>query len=162
MQRYGTQWFDALLAQNPRWVRGTATPATLLLSPNSSYAVTFSSSVGWEPVDGLTSVLPTDAQLVSWAQTAAITRNAPHPEGAKLLHNFILDPEYQAASGWPVRRDVELDPAFPFPPLDEVKTTNAPSFNRWMEDRSRVERLRFWFERRIGSAQGASPLEDDL
>lgn len=40
--------------------------------------------------------------------------------------------------------------------------TNAPEFAEWMADREYVERLRFFFEDRIGSAQGLSPLEDDL
>lgn len=161
MQRYGTTWFDALLAQNPRWVRGTATPSTVLLS-NATEAVTFTSSLGWQPVSGARSTIPTHGPFVSWAQTAAIPRDAPHPEGAKLLHNFILTPEYQQLMGWSVRQDVPLPEGFPYPELDKINSTNAPAFARWMADREKVGRLRDWFEAKIGTAQGLSPLEDAL
>lgn len=99
---------------------------------------------------------------MSWAQTAAIPKDAPHPEGAKLLHNFILSREFQAPLGWSVRRDIENPEGFPWAPLSEVKTTNAPSFARWMGDREKVGRLKDYFEARIGSPQGLSPLQDDL
>ena len=39
----GYEWFDALLANNPRWVRGSRTPRTLLNAANSSSVATFTS-----------------------------------------------------------------------------------------------------------------------
>lgn len=162
MQHLGTAWFDALLAQNPRWVRGTATPATVLMAPNASQAVTFTSDVGWGPIPGVNITKPQRGQFVSWAQTGAILKDAPHPEGAKLLHSFVLTPEYQQAIGWPVRRDVDLPEGFPYGERESLDNTNPNGFARWMEDRPKVERLRFWFENKIGSAQGKSPLVDSL
>ncbi|KAG5633030.1 hypothetical protein DXG03_008784, partial [Asterophora parasitica] len=106
-------------------------------------------------------VYPKEAPFVAWAQTAAIPANAPHPEGAKLLHNYLLSPEFQETTGWQVRNDLPLPQGFPYPPLANVTQTNAPAFARWMEDRGRVERLRFWFERRLGTPQGVSPLIDE-
>lgn len=77
-----------------------------------------------------------------------------------MLHNFLLSDEYQQMMGWSTRQDM---PA----PADAEKilqqpNTNAPEFAEWMADREYVERLRFFFEDKIGSAQGLSPLEDDL
>jgi hypothetical protein len=43
----------------------------------------------------------------------------------------------------------------------EMPGTDPKKFSKWMSDRAGVERLRF-FEDGIGSAQGLSPLEDDL
>ena len=43
MQQYGESWFDKLLEQNPRWVRGTATPSTILSTENATEAATFTS-----------------------------------------------------------------------------------------------------------------------
>jgi len=43
-----------------------------------------------------------------------------------------------------------------------LPTTNTPDFPRWMQDRSKVERLRFWFENKLGTAQGLSPLKDNM
>ncbi|KAH7149817.1 ABC transporter [Dactylonectria estremocensis] len=162
MQQYGTEWFDGLLAQNPRWVRGTATASQLIRTTNETAAATFTSFAGFGPLAGVKATFPTKAQFVTWAQTAAILKDAPHPEAAKLLHAFILMPEQQQATGWPVRQDVPLADDFPLPPLHEVSSTNAAAFGPWMADRSRVERLRFFFEKRIGTAQGLSSLVDDL
>ncbi|KAL6707521.1 hypothetical protein ACN47E_004091 [Coniothyrium glycines] len=156
----GTAWFDALLANNPRWVRGTATSPTLLKSANSSTIATFTSSHFFAASPGLQYTLPSDGTFVSWAQTGAILKAAPHPEGAKLLHNFLLSDEWQRNGGWSVRSDVPA-PAGQKRILEQERT-DAPAFAVWMQDRARVERLRFFFEERIGTAQGRSPLEDGL
>ncbi|KAM0331449.1 hypothetical protein ACHAQA_003125 [Verticillium albo-atrum] len=161
MQREGIAWFDALLAQNPRWVRGTATPSTVLLG-NDTEAATFTSSIGWGPIEGVGIAKPSHGSFVSWAQTAAIPKDAPHPEGAKLLHSFVLSPEYQQTTGWPVRQDVALPDGFPYKELDQLNTTNPVAFASWMSDRERVGRLKDYFEAKIGTPQGLSPLTDDL
>lgn len=102
---------------------------------------------------------PTDAPFVSWAQTAAILKGSPHPEGAKLLHNYILSDEFLFTSpGWTVRTDAPAN----YPKIFEEKNTDVTGFLKFMSDRATVERLRFWFETRLGTAQGVSPLEDDL
>jgi hypothetical protein len=51
-----------------------------------------------------------------------------------------------------------MEPPADAPDLVNMTTTNPVAFNDWMEDRANVERLRFWFEDRIGTAQGESPL----
>ncbi|KKY21108.1 putative abc transporter [Diplodia seriata] len=97
LRRQGLAWFDALLAQNPRWVRGTATPATLVGSSNGSYVATFTTALGLSPPSPYNISFPsTSGAFVTWPQTGAILRDAPHPESAKLLHSFLatkfLDP----------------------------------------------------------------------
>ncbi|KAM0549149.1 hypothetical protein ACHAPJ_009604 [Fusarium lateritium] len=161
MQEYGASWFDALLKQNPRWVRGTATPATIISSKNFTEAAYFAAGGGFGASKPLKFSQPKHGKFVSWAQYAGILKDAPHPEGAKLLHNFILSPEYQAASGsWPVRRDIPAPEGFP--DLRNETATNPTEFARFMEDRALVERLRFWFEARIGVAKGVDPINDPL
>ncbi|KAM0507662.1 hypothetical protein ACHAPB_002353 [Verticillium nonalfalfae] len=162
LQRHGIEWLDALLAQNPRWVRGTGTPVTLTLTPNCTEAATFTSFAGFAAVPGSNYSLPTQTQFVSWPQTAAILKDAPHPESAKLLHSFVLSPEFQQMMGWPVRHDVPVAENFSQLPLKDIPSTNPAAFGRFMADRGRVERLRFFLEVRIGSAQGLSPLVDGL
>lgn len=158
MQQYGPQWFDQLLTQNVKWVRGTATPGTLMRQPNSTYAATFVGGGG--PNANISTSFPVEGSFVSWPQTGAILKNAPHPEGAKLLHNWILSKDFQTSKGWSVRTDVPA-PA-DRPQIFDMPGTNVAGFANWMTDRARVERLRFWFESRIGSAQGLSPLIDDI
>jgi ABC-type Fe3+ transport system substrate-binding protein len=161
MQQYGEEWLDALIAQKPRWVRGTRTPYTLISQENSTSAASFAASGGFVPIAPLSFSHPTQGKYVSWPQTAAILKDAPHPEGAKLLHNFLLSPEYQGLPGrWSVRRDIPAPQGFP--KLSEEKATNPTEFARFMADRKLVERLRFYFEAKIGTAQGLSPLIDDI
>lgn len=161
MQQYGVSWFDRLLEQKPRWVRGTQTPSTLISDDNSTSAAYFGASGGFGKSGDLSFSVPAKGKFVSWPQTAAILKDAPHPEGAKLLHNFVLSPEFQQASGlWSVRHDIPAPEGFPS--LWNETATNPAEFARFMADRNLVERLRFFFEARIGSAQGLSPLEDDI
>ncbi|RFU28884.1 hypothetical protein B7463_g7441, partial [Scytalidium lignicola] len=160
MQVHGTKWFDALLKQNPKWVRGTETPATILASSNFSQAVTFTSSVGLNVSSPLKIGFPTDAQFVSWSQIGGILKNAPHPNGAKLLHAYMLSTEHQSG-GWSVRSDIEPK-GLPYPDIMHMPNTNPTSFFNFMQDRANIERLRFYFEDRLGPPQGVSPLVDNL
>ncbi|CAG5159256.1 uncharacterized protein ALTATR162_LOCUS5493 [Alternaria atra] len=160
IQELGQEWFDALLANNPHWVRGTETPDTLIRAANSSSAVTFTGGYSFEDRLPVRYALPSDAKFVSWAQTGAILKDAPHPEGAKLLHSFMLSDDYQLGGGWSVLEDV------PAPEGAETilqqPNTDAPAFASWMEDRANLERIRYFYEDKIGTAQGLSPLIDDL
>ncbi|KAH8879562.1 periplasmic binding protein-like II [Thozetella sp. PMI_491] len=165
MQQYGTAWFDALLAQNPRWVRGTATPASLILNSSVENAVaTFTSFVGFSLDPSLQTAVafPEEGSFVSWAQGGAILKDAPHPEGAKLFHSWLLSDERQDELGWSVLKNASQPAGFPFPDLWDVKGTNPSGFAKWMQNRSRLERLRNFFEDVLGTAQGLSPLIDDL
>ncbi|KAH7382120.1 hypothetical protein BKA66DRAFT_418317 [Pyrenochaeta sp. MPI-SDFR-AT-0127] len=158
VKQYGLEWFDALIAQNPRWVRGSATPRTLLRSVNTSSVATFTSSIGLPLPAGAT--LPKEGKFVSWPQTGAILKDAPHPEGAKLLHNFLLSTEHQSVRGWSVRED--LPAPVGFSKIWEQEGTNVTGFGEWMSDRANVERLKLWYESKLGTAQGLSPIVDDL
>lgn len=161
MQEFGYEWFEKLLAQNPRWVRGTGTPVTLLSSANSTAATTFTAAIGLSSSGSLNVTIPTQGSFVTWAQRAAIFKDAPHPEGAKLLHNFMLSYEHQNSTGsWSVLKDVPAPAGYP--DIMDVTTTNPVEFERFMSDRVRVERLKLFFEDIIGTAQGLSPLIDDL
>ncbi|KAI5927843.1 ABC transporter [Camillea tinctor] len=161
MQQYGYGWFESLLAQNPRWVRGTATPVTLIATPNNTLSATFTSAVGLTPPAPLNISIPTEGTFVTWPQRGAILKNAPHPEGAKLLHNFILTQDHQKNLGsWSVRKDVPAPAGFA--DIMDIPATNPTEFERFMGDRARVERLKLFFEDKIGTAQGLSPLIDDL
>ena len=159
MQELGTEWFDALLANNPRWVRGTQTPGTLLAAANSSSVATFTSSYSFTDRPPVSFALPTDAKFVSWPQTGAILKKAPHPEGAKLLHSFMLSDEWQTGE-WSVREDIAAPKGHQ--KILKEANTDAPAFAKFMADRANVERRRFFYETKLGTAQGLSPLIDDL
>ena len=109
-------------------------------------------------------VIPTEGFFASWAQNAAIFKDAPHPAAARLLMNFALSTEWQEAlveSGWSVREDLPLPKGFDKSLMD-MENTNPLAFSEFMADRAAVEHLRFWYEDRIGTAQGLSPLTDGI
>ncbi|EHK48780.1 uncharacterized protein TrAtP1_009420 [Trichoderma atroviride] len=161
MQQLGTKWFDDLLKQNPRWVRGTATPFTILSGANYSQSATFTSFSGFNPGNNIKISFPTDANFVSWPQTAAILKDAPHPESAKLFHNFLLSSEFQKTLPLSARQDINSSSS-PYHDIMHTPHTNPTAFARFMSDRVTVERVRFFFENRLGTAQGLSPLIDDI
>ena len=160
LEELGVEWFEALLKNNPRWVRGTATPGALLNTTNSTSAVTFTGGFSFTDRPPISYAMATDAKFVSWAQTGAILKKAPHPEGAKLLHSFMLSDEYQGSGRWSPREDISA-PASGEKILQQPGT-DAPAFATWMADRGHVERSKDFYEARIGTAQGLSPLIDDL
>ncbi|PYE48356.1 ABC transporter substrate-binding protein [Deinococcus yavapaiensis] len=158
IQKYGWTYMDRLLAQDVRWVRGSATPIpTLLQEPGT---VSFTTAFPLVPVPNLPlrfNVPRTDSFL-TWAQTAAIFKDAKHPAAAKLFLSFLLSKEFQAnAPFWPIRNDLPAPQGWK--PLSEYNT-NHTDFKAFMRDRATVERFRLQIERYIGTPQGPSPLVD--
>lgn len=142
-------------------MRGTATPATVLSQNSSRSAVTFTTDVGLAPASPLGVGFPTKGLFVTWAQRAAILKDAPHLEGARLLHNYMLSEEYQTLLGsWSVRKDLPAPAGYPA--LMDIPSTNPTGFDGFMADRPRIERLRLFFEDKIGTPQGLSPLKDNI
>ncbi|KAM6510163.1 hypothetical protein FALCPG4_017789 [Fusarium falciforme] len=161
IKELGTEWLDKLLALNPRWVRGTRSPRTLLTRNDTEWAATFTASGGLSPITPYNISFPVRGRFVSWPQAGAILKDAPHPEGAKLLHSFMLSKEFLEPRGsWTVRQDIA--PPKNYPSILEMPGTDPTAFGKWMSDRATVERLRFYLEDRIGTAQGVSPIVDDI
>lgn len=161
MKQYGNEWFEKFLAQNPRWVRGTATPLTLIRASEGQWITSFAIGSDVSREASIRASLPAEGKFVSWTQTAAIPKDAPHPEAAKLLHSWILSEGFQKSAGiWSVRRDVA--PADGYQPILEQPATNVTAFAAWMSDRASVERFRLFIENAIGTPQGLSPLIDGI
>ncbi|KAI0438896.1 periplasmic binding protein-like II [Xylaria telfairii] len=150
IKKYGVGFFWSLLAQNPRWAPHHVSIANELGQPNTTYAATFGTTIGLVSQDPLEVHFPTEgAPFTSWAQGAAILKDAPHPEGAKLLQSYVLSEEYQNQTGsWSIRRDVPSPDGFSS--IFDTPNTNPLDFVHWMSDRQTVERWRFWFQDKIG------------
>ncbi|XMA19790.1 hypothetical protein WAI453_012581 [Rhynchosporium graminicola] len=127
---------------NPRWVRGSSTPGNLISSSNRTYTATFGGSAAISPGSGLNISYPIQGQFVSWPQTGAILKNAPHPNSAKLLQNFYLSAQRQNNT-WSVRND--MAPPKGYPMIMDMPGTDPTKFSEWKADRAAVERLRFFF-----------------
>ncbi|KAK0461883.1 ABC-type Fe3+ transport system [Desarmillaria tabescens] len=156
VQAHGWDAIYRFIAQDIRWVRGTATPRAILLS-GSEHAVTFSTGSGFSNgSSGVYQQFPeSDFSLVSiWSQRAAIFRTAEHPNAAKLYLNWLLSEEHQSSSGgWSVRNDIGQQAGLK--PLSEYGGSLEPAaFEKFMVDRDLVERYRLQFEQLIGTAQG--------
>ncbi|VUC31684.1 unnamed protein product [Clonostachys rosea] len=150
MEVYGLEFFNQLLEQNIRWVSGAGTPPTVIAQPNNTFAATFTTTIGLQSQDPFTVVYPSSgAPFTSWAQRSAILKDAPHPEGAKLLQNYVVSSEYQQVTGsWSVRKDGAAPTGYQS--IFDTLNTDPIHFQEWMGDRQRVERLRFWFQDKLG------------
>lgn len=159
--KYGWPWFEALaLHQDVQWVRGTATPGAVI-AQNWTRSATFTTS-GKSGFLG-EAFLPND-QFMSWAQTAAIFSSTKRPESSKLFISWLLSDSYQngLASGgtWGARSDIPSGPNKTS--IFDSVTTEPIGFNKFMLDRVEVEWWRLQYETLLGTAQGASPLHDNL
>ncbi|KAI9663680.1 MAG: hypothetical protein M1821_007170 [Bathelium mastoideum] len=161
LQKLGYSWFEKLLQQNPRWVQGIQTPTDLMAQPNSSYVATFTSTIGFAPSGPFNISFPEDAPYTSWISYAAIFKDAPHPEAAKLLQAFLLSEQFQKSQGsWSVFSNFTV-PNQPFD-ISDVQNTDPTAFGRFASDRARIERLRYFLEDKIGTPQGLSPLKGGI
>lgn len=101
---------------------------------------------------------------MSWAQTGAIFQSTKRPESAKLFVSWLLSDEpqkYLASIGfWVSRKDIPGGPNGTS--IFDSRLTDPIGFNKFMLDRTVVERWKLQFETLIGTAQGVSPLDDDL
>jgi ABC-type Fe3+ transport system substrate-binding protein len=158
IQRYGIGFIDKLQANGVQWVRGTQTPRDAVEA--GKYAVSTGTSGNFVPVESANTrfVLPATDPFLTWAQTGAIFKDAPHPAAAKLYVSWMLSlPRASNPRQFPLRKDVAPPPGFG--PVSQYNTS-PEDFLAFMRDRARVERLKSLFERLIGPVQGISPLKD--
>src|SRR5258705_87181 len=110
VQKYGWEFMDKYMANNPQWVRGHLGTARAVASGQS--AVTFDTmanvTLGLKKNNQPTNVAFSNVDpLPIWPQTTAIFKDAPHPNAAKLYITWFLAKEQQSRTGtWSTRLDV--------------------------------------------------------
>ena len=154
VRKYGWGFMDKYMANKPSFIRGHL-GVTRSLSSGENVA-TFDAIVGsilaeeknGKPVAiAISDIDP----LPIWPQTAAIFKDAPHPNAAKLYLSWFLDKEQQSRTGtWSPRTDVPPPPGLK--PLFEYKLAN--DFRAFMTDEPRVVELRKRFESYVGPVKG--------
>lgn len=154
VDKYGWGYVAKFSEQNPIYVRGTQAPADDVESGKA--VATFSTDGALVP-DGKSAsrfVLPEQDPFVSWAQRAAIFKDAKHPEGAKLYLNWLLDKDTQKNVWymWSVRTDVT--PPEGFKHIWEYKNTSPAAFASFMDNREAVERFRSQIGLYLGEVKG--------
>ncbi len=154
--KYGWVYMDWLMGQQPTFVRGAPVAVGAVFSGQAAATIAGFGSLVAAPGSPATFTLPSEDFFQSWAQTAAIFKNARHPWAAKLYVSWLLSKPYQERSlQWSVRKDVPPPPGFK--PLREYTNTNPVGFHNWMKDRALVERFKSQIELYAGTPQGPNP-----
>ena len=154
VQKYGWRYMDKYMENNPQWVRGHLGVARAVASGKAALSfdtmanVTLNMKKNSQPTDiAISNVDP----LPIWPQTAAIFKDAPHPNAAKLYITWFLAKEQQSRIGtWSTRQDVSPPPGLK--PIFEYRLAN--DFRSFITNRKQAEELRRRFEDYIGRPQG--------
>ena len=152
--KYGWEYMGKYMANRPSFVRGHLGVSRSISAGEN--VVTFDAIVGSildEARNGKPAavVISTVDPLPIWPQTAAIFKDAPHPNAAKLFISWLLDKEQQSRVGtWSSRSDVP--PPSGVKPLAEYKLAN--DFTAFITDEARANELRRRFEAYIGPIKG--------
>lgn len=143
IDKYGPEFLDKLKENQPVFVRGHL-GVTRAIAAGDEKTLTFDSFVSMSIAEAkagkpiVTLISEVDPLPVA-AQTAAIFKNAPHPNAAKLYISWYLQPEQQARQGtWSSRSDVPPPP--PLKPLSSYHVANA--FRSFIMDEAKVEAMR--------------------
>ncbi|MEO0425083.1 MAG: ABC transporter substrate-binding protein [Pseudomonadota bacterium] len=156
-ERYGWDYLEKLVQNEPVWVRGTAMPYVAV--NHGWYTASFTTFWAFESAPGSHTrfLLPESDFFLTWFQTAAIPTQARHKAAAKLYLNWMLSEEFQATwLQFPVRMDVEAPAGY-----QSVlhHNTSPGDFRRFMMKRAMVERFRLQLRQLIGEATGPTPVD---
>jgi ABC-type Fe3+ transport system substrate-binding protein len=152
--KYGWQYMDKYMANKPSFIRGHLGVVRSISSGEN--VVTFdgtTTSILAAARSGMPVAIATSDvdPLPVWPQTAAIFKDAPHPNAAKLYLSWLLDKEQQSQIGtWSIRSDVP--PPSGLKPLAEYKLAN--DFAAFINDEAHANDLRKRFEAYIGPIKG--------
>lgn len=164
VDKYGFDYLVKFKAQNPKLVRGTATAIAMVGNSSLDYVATMSADGGLNSQDKYGPslpkfIVPKNDPFVIWAQTAAIFKNAKHPQTAKLYLSWLVEKKQQeqpVAWSWSVRDDVAA-PA-PFKSIWSYPS-NHTALLRFMEDREGVETFKTQLGFVFGQVEGPNPNE---
>ncbi|KND30207.1 ABC transporter substrate-binding protein [Streptomyces acidiscabies] len=150
---YGFDYLKKLMAQNPKFVRGTQDSSDLV--GTGDYVANFGSGGSANGVSQVT--LPKQSPWVAWPQTGAILKNAPHKAAAKLYLSWILSKNAQTndIGTWSARTDV------PAPAgrkgIYDYKNMNPLGLGAFMSDRTALDRYKARINLYVGDVQGVNP-----
>jgi len=150
VQKYGWDYMAKYMAANPNLIQGhlgeqrSIATGQNWVTFDSIYDTTNELKRQGMPVE---SHFPTVDALPIWPLTAAIFKNAPHPNAAKLFFSWLLAPEQQVKlSTWSPRSDVA--PPAGFKPILTYNVAN--DYRAFLTDQPQVAELRKRFESYTG------------
>ncbi|WP_410641387.1 ABC transporter substrate-binding protein [Amycolatopsis sp. lyj-346] len=155
--KYGFGYLQKLLAQHPKFVRGTQDSADLV--GTAPYVASFGTSGGRPGLAQQT--YPAQSPWVAWPQTAGILKQAPHKAAAKLYLSWLLsrDTQQNDIGTWSARTDVA-------PPAGAKNIFGYPNMNplglgTFMSDRTALDRYKARITLYVGDVQGVNPADPD-
>jgi ABC-type Fe3+ transport system substrate-binding protein len=154
VSKYSWVYMDNYMANKPSFVRGHLGVARSISSGEN--ALTFdgtTNSILAQAKSGKPIAIATSDidPIPIWPQTAAIFKDAPHPNAAKLYISWLLEKEQQSQIGtWSSRSDVPPPPGLK--PLSDYKLAN--DFAVFITDEARANELRKRFDAYIGPIKG--------
>lgn len=152
VERYGWEWVEKLARQNVHFQRGSNFAGEWVAEKKKAIGIAgdVPAADGIVFVSGERSTTP----YLSWGQRMSILKKAPHPAAAKLFMNWAVSTKVQTTvyAGMSVRTD--LPPAFGTRYPWDIPQANTLKFQKWMEDRAKLERLRDTFVLYFGEVQG--------
>ncbi|KAF4712902.1 hypothetical protein FOZ63_013536, partial [Perkinsus olseni] len=150
---YGWEWVKRFADRQVEFNRGSNTPREAVASKRKAIGLAGSAPGGIDTVRVMIGPNATSPYL-SWGQRMAILRRAPHPAAAKLFVNWIISLEVQTTllAGSSTRTDIPTPPGT-LPPW-RIRQANSLCFQRFMEDRANIERLKAIFALHFGEVRG--------
>jgi ABC-type Fe3+ transport system, periplasmic component len=143
VDKYGPEFLEKLKANEPVFVRGHL-GVSRAIAAGDEKTLTFDSFVSMSIAEAkagkpIVTVVSEVDPLPVFAQTAAVFKDAPHPNAAKLYISWYLQPEQQGRQGtWSSRSDVVPPP--PLKPLSNYNVANA--FRAFIMDEAKAKALR--------------------
>ena len=150
VQKYGWSFMDRYMAAKPNFIQGhlgaqrSIAAGDNWVSFDSIFDITTALKRQDQPVEVH---FPEADALPIWPLSAAIFKDAPHPNAARLFFSWLLAPEQQAKlSSWSPRADVA--PPAGYRPI--LSYTVANDYRGFLADQARVAALRQRFEAYTG------------
>ncbi|HEY4141790.1 MAG TPA: extracellular solute-binding protein [Pseudolabrys sp.] len=153
VKKYGWKYMDDYMGQQPKFIQGHLGVVRSIGSGES--AATFDMMLHHtmvEKAEGkpIEVAFPADDALPIWGQPAAIFKDSPHPNAARLYLQWYMDKDQQARIGtWSARTDVK--PPFGLKPILEYKVAN--DYADIFTDPKLVAELRKRFEHYTGDVK---------
>jgi len=155
VQKYGWGYMDQYMSAKPTFIQGHLREQRSIATGehwvtfDSIYDLTNELKRQGMPVE---SHFPTVDALPIWPLTAAIFKDAPHPNAAKLFISWLLAPGQQVKLGtWSPRQDVA--PPAGLKPIMSYNVAN--DYRAFLTDQAQVAKLRQRFEGYTGPVVNA-------
>jgi ABC-type Fe3+ transport system substrate-binding protein len=153
--KYGWDYMDKYMANKPNFIQGHLGQQRSIASGQNWAAIDSIFNIT-EPMKKAGSPVASHFSTVDatpiWPLTGAIFKDAPHPNAAKLLIGWLLEPAQQATTGtWSPRRDVP--PPEGYKPILSYGVVN--DYREFLTNESQLVELRKRFEGYTGPVVNA-------